>query len=158
MPYSIELPIQSDLTSKPWAVLAKYILESLNVKSRRETLPTTFVDRLSWKAVLDKITEDHDRKRPPRDAGGGNSDGNGGSNSQTQDRKPAGWECQPPPSGPGGSSSGMEFQDTGAAGDSNQTMDMARGLRLFAPHSDSDVANKLDLLDMVDEAEQHEIV
>jgi hypothetical protein len=33
-----------------------------------------------------------------------------------------------------------------------------RGLCRFAPHSNSDVANELDLLDMVDEAEQYEIV
>ena len=136
------------------ARLAQYLMESLNNESRRETLPTTFVDRLSFKAVIGRITEDQDRKRPRRDAGGGS----GGSNSQTQDRKPAGWERQPPPSGPGGSSSGMQFQDHGTAGDGNQTMDMARGLRLFAPHSNSDVANELDLLDMVDEAEQYEIV
>jgi hypothetical protein len=36
-------------------------------------------------------------------------------------------------------------------------LDMARARR-FAPHSNSDVANELDLLDMVDEAEQYEIV
>ena len=103
---------------------------------------------------MGKIAEDHDRKRSRRDAGGGS----GGSNSQTQDRTLARWERQPPPSGPGGSSSGMEFQDNGAAGDGNQPMDMARGLRLFAPHSNRDVANELDLLDMVDESEQYEIV
>ena len=137
------------------AHLAKYLMESLNKESRRGTLPTTFVDRLSFKAVMGRIAEDHDRNRPRRDAGGGS----GGSNSQTQDRKLAGGgERQPPPSGPGGSSSGLEFQDHGAAGHGNQTMDMARGLRLFAPHSNSDVANELDLLDMVDEAEQYEIV
>ena len=46
------------------ARLAKYILESLNNESRRETLPTTFVDRLSFQAVADKINEEHDSKRP----------------------------------------------------------------------------------------------
>jgi hypothetical protein len=45
-----------------------------------------------------------------------------------------------------------------ASGDRNQTMDVARALQLLAPHSNSDVANELDLLDMVDEAEQYEIV
>jgi hypothetical protein len=52
----------------------------------------------------------------------------------------------------------MEFQNNDNAGDGNRTMDMARALCRFAPHSNSDVANELDLLDMVDEAEQYEIV
>jgi hypothetical protein len=52
----------------------------------------------------------------------------------------------------------MEFQNNDNAGDGNRTMDMARALRRFAPHSNSDVANELDLLDMVDETEQYEIV
>jgi hypothetical protein len=135
------------------ARLAKYILESLNDESRRETLPTTFVGRLSFQAVVDKLIEEHGSKRARRDFGG-----DGGS-SQTQDGKPAGWGHQPPPSGPGSnSSSGMEFQNNDNAEDGNRTMDMARALRRFAPHSNSDVANELDLLDMVDEAEQYEIV
>jgi hypothetical protein len=50
----------------------------------------------------------------------------------------------------------MEFQNNDNAGDGNRTMDMARALCRFAPHSNSDVANELDLLDMVDEAEQYE--
>jgi hypothetical protein len=135
------------------ARLAKYILESLNDESCRATLPTTFVDRLSFQAVADKLIKEPDSKRARRDFGG-----DGGS-SQTQDGKPAGWGHQPPPSGPGSnSSSGMEFQNNDNAGDGNRTMDMARALRRFAPHSNSDVANELDLLDMVDEAEQYEIV
>jgi hypothetical protein len=135
------------------ARLAKYILESLNNESRRETLPTTFVDRLSFQAVADKINEEHESKRARRDFGGG------GGSFQTQDGKPAGRGHQPPPSGPGSnSSSGMEFQNNDNAGDGNRTMDMARALRRFAPHSNSDVANELDLLDMVDETEQYEIV
>jgi hypothetical protein len=134
------------------AELAKYILESLNDDSRRETLPTTFVDRLSFDAIMDGITQDHDHKRARRDADGGS----GGSSYQTQDRKPAGWEHQPPPSGSGGSSSGMGFQNNGDTGDGNYATDVARALRRFAPHSD--VANELDLLDIVDETEQYEII
>lgn len=37
-------------------------------------------------------------------------------------------------------------------------MKMATILSLFAPPADRDVANELDLLDMVDESEQYEIV
>ena len=37
-------------------------------------------------------------------------------------------------------------------------MSMASALGLFAPPADRDVANELDLLDMVDESEQYEIV
>ena len=137
------------------AGLAKYILESLNDESRRETLPTTFVDRLSFQAVADKIIEDHNHKRARKDFGGG-----GGGSSQTQDGNSAGWGHQPPPSGPGSnSSSGMGFQNKDDAGDGDdRTRDMASALRRFAPHSNSDVANELDLLDMVDEADQYEIV
>jgi hypothetical protein len=37
-------------------------------------------------------------------------------------------------------------------------MSMASALSLFAPPADRDVANELDLLDMVDVNEQYEIV
>ena len=37
-------------------------------------------------------------------------------------------------------------------------MSMASALSLFAPPSDRDVANELDLVDMVGESEQYEIV
>ena len=37
-------------------------------------------------------------------------------------------------------------------------MNMANALSLFAPPADRDIANELDLLDMVNESEQYEIV
>lgn len=134
------------------AELAKYILESLNDETRRETLPTTFVDRLSFDAIMDRITQDHDHNRERRDAHGGS----GGSSYQDQDRKPAGWDHEPPLSGSGDSSSGMGFRNSGDAGDANYVTDVAKALRRFAPHSD--VSNELDLLDMVDETEEYEII
>jgi len=133
------------------AGLARYILESLKDDSCRETLPTTFVDRLSFEVVTEKLMEDYSHKRQRRDFGGGG----GGGSSQAEHEKPAGSRSQPPPSGPGGnSSSGMKFPNIGDGGEDSRTM----ALRLLAPHSNSDVANELDLLDMVDEAEQYEIV
>lgn len=49
--------------------LSKYILESLHDTSRRETLPSTFADRLSFEAVMDTIREDRRRKRGRSDYG-----------------------------------------------------------------------------------------
>ena len=45
-----------------------------------------------------------------------------------------------------------------AGGGGGAPMNMARMLSLFAPPSQRDVANELDLLDMVDQNEQYEIV
>lgn len=106
---------------------------------------------------MDKITEkEHSRKRACRDAGGGSSCFG---SSEQQDWKPEGRHHQPPPSIHGGSSSTMgAHNNNNNAGDGDQTIHMAQALRLFAPHSDSDVANELDLLDFVDEDEQYEIV
>jgi hypothetical protein len=64
---------------------------------------------------------------------------------------------QPPQGGGGGEHPcGFECEGNRDAGGSNQTTDMARALSILAPHSD--VANEMDLLDMVDEDDQYEIV
>ena len=59
------------------AGLSKYILESLKDESRRETLPTTFVDRLSFEAVMETIWEDHRRNRARSNFGGGGGNSSG---------------------------------------------------------------------------------
>jgi hypothetical protein len=143
-----------NLQGEKAARLAKYILESLTDRSRRGTLPDTFVDRLSFESLMEILAKDDSNKRVRRDFGGG------GGSSQAPGGEPTRPGGQPPaPSGSGGnSSSGVEFRNNVDAGDGSRTIDMARTLSLFAPHSNSDVANELDLLDMVDEDEQYEIV
>jgi hypothetical protein len=58
-----------------------------------------------------------------------------------------------PFSGPSSKSSDTEQNNNQGA-----PMNMASTLSQFAPPSERDVANELDLLDMVDEHEQYEIV
>jgi hypothetical protein len=133
--------------------LAKYILETLNDVTRGDTLPTTFVDRLSFDAVMERILAESARKRARWEGGGG------GDNAQARDGKPpqGGGSHQPPQGGGGGKpSSGLELEDNRDAGGGNRAADMASTLSLLSPHSG--VANELDLLDLVDEDVQYEIV
>jgi hypothetical protein len=152
--HRLELKVKDESRA---AGLAKYILENLNDVTRGDTLPTSFVDRLSFDDVMERILIESARKRARWDGGGG------GDNAQAQDEKPhanppqGGGLHQPPQGGGGGESPcGFEFEGNRDAGGGNQTTDMSRALSLLAPHSD--VANELDLLDLVDEDEQYEIV
>ena len=90
------------------------------------------------------------------------NDEGGSGGSQPQDgESPRRPERQHPPTGPDDQSQSpreMELPDEKRAGHGSPTVNVARGLRLLAPHLNSDVANELDLLDMVDEDEQYEIV
>ena len=54
--------------------------------------------------------------------------------------------------------SGQQRSIRGTGGDGSPPMSMANALSLFAPPADRDVANELDLLDMMDVDEQYEIV
>ena len=146
------------------ARLAKYILENFNNEARRETLPTQFLDRLSFAAVLEKIGGSDSDKRPRMDPSGGGEGGSRDPRAMGGHSKTFGSEDSP--SGPGGSSGGAEPpSERGGGGgsgdgdgDGNTQNNMARVLRRFAPNSSSDVGNELDLLDMVDETEQYAIV
>lgn len=134
------------------ARLAKYLVESLNDDSRRDYLPTSFVDRLSFDAVMDKLVEKRDQKRARKDGGG---DGDG---SHPQDQKPVGSQDQKPPSRTDDYSGDKRSQNSGGQDPDPGATDIASALLLFAPPSERDVANELDLLDMVDEDEQFEII
>ena len=135
---------------------AKYILDSLYDKyDENALLPTTLPNRLSF--------NDATGKKDSKLAAGGNSfepygddDDNDHTNSSDQNSNRTS-EYSSDSIGQG-SSSGRSHQ-AGQAGDNgSSSMNMAHRLSLFAPPSFRDVANKLDLLDMVDENEKYEIV
>ena len=136
---------------------AKYLLDSLYDNAVGDTLPTTFANRQPFQAVMDSVARNKRVKREiDRDD----------SHSPDQDSKPSpsSGADQPPTSGTdAGSSSrsgGTAHQNNqgDAGGGGGAPMSMASALGLFAPPADRDVANELDLLDMVDESEQYEIV
>lgn len=141
---------------------AKYILDRLYDGSlRNNTLPTTFANRQPFQAVLDGIVRD---KRSQRGFYPDRND----SNLPDQDSKPspsAGGVDRHPTSGTGGGSTstnrgtGHQTTDEGDSGARGAgPMSMVDALSLFAPSADRDVANELDLLDMVDENEEYEAV
>jgi hypothetical protein len=112
------------------------------------SLPTTFANRISFQAILDSLEK---CKRARREFGDDSSP-------PEQDSKPSpsGGADQRPPSGSssrGGDTGHKNYQDAGGA-----AVNMASTLSLFAPPSERDVANELDLLDMMEESEQYEIV
>mmetsp|Transcript_5658 Transcript_5658/g.12418 ORF Transcript_5658/g.12418 Transcript_5658/m.12418 type:complete len:500 (-) Transcript_5658:259-1758(-) len=143
--------------------LALYILESLKDQSRRELLPTSFSDRLSFNDLYNELMKDgnnpkRQRTIPDRGTGGGSLD---------QDTPP-----QPPEPGQRHPSTYCPAEEGGRSGrpqpqggQGNNTrdaqlevMDRVAVLRHLAPQHSGDIADELDLLDMVDEADQHEIV
>lgn len=141
------------------AAEAKYILDSLYDGSLRDTLPTTFANRQPFQAVFDCVVRNkRSRREFDRDDG----------DSPDQDSKPTpsgGADGHSTPGTDGGSSStrsrgtAQHQTDQGDSGGGGAgPMSMASALSLFAPPADRDVANELDLLDMVDENEQYEIV
>lgn len=137
---------------------AKYLLDSLYDNSVGDTLPTTFANRQPFQAVLDSVSRN---KRVRSEFDRADSD------SLDPDSKPSpsGGADQHPTSGTdasasarGGAGTAHENNQGAAGGGGSATMSMASALSLFAPPTDRDVANELDLLDMVDESEQYEIV
>jgi len=147
------------LKDKTATTEAKYILDSLYKESSGEALPTTLLNRLSWEAVINAISKNNN-KRLRRDRG---DDDDGVSCWTNHDSKPSGPRLGDQyrksgggsrPSGSGGTT--HPHNQGGANGDAS--MSMASALSLFAPPSARDVANELDLLDMVDENEKFEIV
>ena len=135
---------------------AKYLLDSLHGNPvNTDTLPTTFEKRQPLQAVLDCLLR---RKRAKIELMGGNG------HSPNQDPKPSsssGGEHHPgssePASSTGHHSSGQQSNQSGAGGGSS-SISMANALSLFSPPADRDVANELDLLDMVDASEQNKII
>jgi hypothetical protein len=156
---------------------AKYLLDSLYDNSvGGDTLPSTFANRQPFQAVLDRIVR---YKKVRREFDRADSD------SLDPDSKPSpsaggGADQQHPTSGTDASSAASRGGGEGTAHENNQgtaaaaaaaagvgggggeggtaPMSPASALSLFAPPAYRDVANELDLLDMVDESEQYEIV
>jgi len=138
--------------------LALFILKNLKNKSMRELLPTTFSDRLSFAEVHRQIQLDNDNPKRQRMSPGS---GNGGGSSEQ------GTSSTPEPaqrhtsSGPANESTGRSQPQGDQADQLRDTltvMDKVDVLRRFAPRYNDDVADELDLLDMVDQSEQLEII
>jgi hypothetical protein len=131
---------------------AKYILESLDNNSRADTLPTTFTKRLSWDAMSTREAKDLKRARSDDGSVGGSHEtmtahpptgGGHPTRSQYTDR----W-----------SSTSMESITEGDVEGGEQMSDSVAFLCQLAPYyRSSDVGNIIDLLDMVDEEEKHNL-
>jgi len=134
---------------------AKYLLDSLYDISCGDTLPTTFAKRQPLRAVLGALK----RKRARIEL----DDGNGPNLDQDSKSSSSSGAEQHPGSNAGAlparnDGSGQQRNLRGTGGDGSAPMSMANALSLFAPPADRDVANELDLLEMVDADEQYEIV
>ena len=134
----------------------KYLLDSLHDNSVGETLPTTFAERQPLQAVLDDLIR---QKRAQKDLDGDND------HNRNQDSRPSSSgnvERYPPGSNVDSLSerndiSGQQSSPGNTVG-GFASMNMAHALTLFAPPADRDVANELDLLDMLDPNEQYKII
>lgn len=149
------------LEGQKGAQQAFYMLESLKDESRRELLPTTFSDRLSFNDLSHKIITDRNNPKRQRMSPGS---GSGGGSLEKDAKQPPNPGQRPPPSGPTGDSGNLSrSQPQGGQADNSKgaqltVMDSVTVLRHFAPQYNDDIADELDLVDMVNEAEQHEII
>lgn len=138
--------------------LALYILNNLKNPSVRELLPTTLSDRLSFNDLLIHIqTVDDNPKRQRISPHSGNG---GGSSGQVTNSPPEPGQGHPS-SGPANEKTGTSQPEGGQADgcrDTLMVMDKIKVLHHLAPRYNAGVADELDLLDMVDEAEQLEII
>lgn len=144
------------------ADLAKYILENLFVRANKATLPSTLVDRLPFDAVVQAMTPNPAAVARAENSQG-DEDSNDGPSSEFHDQEDQDGSSRKPPSANGkdrrSDIAKEESQNRSGHVDTTQTrMGAAQFLSLFAPPSSRDVANELDLLDMIDEAEQYEII
>jgi hypothetical protein len=144
------------LDSNNAACEAKYIMDSFFNETSGDTLPTTFVNRLSLQAVI-KCVDKNTKKRPRSEFDDDSS------LDQDSKHSPSGDLDQDPTNEADATSSrsgdtSHQNNQGDSGGSVNASMSMARMLSLFAPPCERDVANELDLLDMVDESEQYEIV
>lgn len=136
---------------------AKYLLGSLYDSSLGDTLPTTFANRQPFQAILGCVVRN---KRMRKEFDHADSD----STNQDSEPSPSGGVGRHPTSGTDVRSSSRsggtahQINQGVAGGYGGAPMSMASALSLFTPPADRDVANELDLLDMMDENEQYEIV
>lgn len=141
------------------ADLAKHMLENLFDTSDEISLPSTLVDRLPFDSVIEAMTRNyvaiaHANDNQDDYSSGDHRDG-------FENREDQGGSAHKPPSANGkGQRSNIRNRSQNRSGSEGgtQAMGAARFLSLFAPPSSRDVANELDLLDMVDEDEQYEII
>ena len=130
------------------AGLAKHLAENLNDESCQGTLPTTFLHQLSLDEVMNKLIEFCEIKH---------AHCSGSSSCEPQDGKAAeSKDCLLPSGDRQGGPLGL--QDNGGELPTTGTGGIANALQFFAPPSGRGIADELDLLDMVDEAEQCKIV
>ena len=136
------------------ATYAKYLLDSLYDNSL-DNLPISFAERQPLQAVLDDLVS-RKKARKELDVGSGPP--------PDQDSKPSSTRGTKHNQGSntfsanGNDSSGQQSNQSVAGDGAAGSMSMANALSLFASATDRDVANELDLLDMVDANEQYEIV
>ena len=133
---------------------AKYILDSLfnNVVGESQTLPSAFAKRQCFLAVANSVN----RKKARLDFSSKYHDRN------DKNHKPSsgGAGHNPDPTFYSSSRSAEDKSNTtsNAGVDGNTPLNLAHALSLFAPAADRDIANQLDLVDMLEPEEQHEIV
>jgi hypothetical protein len=134
---------------------AKYLLDSIYGNSVGDTLPTNFVKRQPLQAVLDALVR-HKKALMELDGGNGHSPNQG---SQPSSSSGAGQHQHSIAEfSSKQNDSSRQRSNHGRTGGGSTPMNMANSLSLFAPPADRDVANELDLLDMVDSSEQNKIV
>ena len=143
---------------------AKHLLESMFSGSAQapNALPTTFTDRLSFRAVLDSFhanesVDGSKRVKFNHDDGGPPDQDSKYLPSTGQDRGQSSGSGLSSSSMGGGGTVHQNYHGSASAGGA-ASLSMANVLSLFAPPFYRDVANELDLLDMVDKNEQYEIV
>lgn len=140
------------------AAEAKYILRSLFVQVSGSTLPATFANRISFHTVLDSMNKKNGARQESHSDRFSKDQGDSGSSGGANDSTPA-TGSKSHTSSQGGSPIERKNHCTNSGIASGKApASMAEQLSLFAPPAQRDVANELDLLDMVDEAEQYEIV
>ena len=139
---------------------AKHLLESLFSGSAQapNALPTTFTDRLSFRAVLDSFhanesVDGSKRVKFNHDNGGPPDQDSKYPPSTGQDRGQSSGSCLSSFSVGGGGTVHQNYHGSASAGGA-ASLSMANVLSLFAPPFYRDVANELDLLD---KNEQYEV-
>ena len=154
------------LSGEKAATEAKYILDSVYDDDdvlQEKNLPITFSRRLSFQEVfvdwVKKNTSKHGREEEEEENIEDDDDDDHSTVRPKRSRNRMGNAKNSEPSSSNGRGSSSGSGGTSNSGNQyNASMSMASMLSQFAPPSSRDVANELDLLDMVDEDEQYEIV
>jgi len=140
------------------AMESKFILESLHNETESSLLPITLSDRLPFDAVLSQFF--HNERKRARIGQGGPGDDSDMGNFPNEESKPSKPNNQSNSWGGNNFSRSSKTDNTqnGGSASGGDYMSMASALSLFAPPGSRDVANELDLLDMMDTNEQYETI